>query len=322
VQPSHRMSAERDQPGPAEPSSLGERAGHGERAGVGERADAAAESAPGAEPSPREALTAPDAAQVVAIETRIERAMRREHPVVFWGTLLVPVLGWAILLVSAGVLRGKEFVLRILAITLLVEAVVGRFVILGGVEPGGAAAAGGSAAGAGSAAVGGAGDGIMLLSRIELFWLVAWIDLCVAMLFMYHATFIYRIWRIGPWLERVRDSSRAIVSRRPWLARFSVLGVIVYVGLPFLGSGAVLGSMLGQLLGLRRLTTLAAVMVGTLAGNTLMLLLAEVIMRVPFLREQHPGAILGGLVVGGLVVLAVQWQVVKRRNAGQAGGAG
>lgn len=255
--------------------------------------------------SVREALNAPDATAVVAIEGRIEQAMRREHPVVFWITLLIPVVGWAVLLATAALTRGKGFALKLLAITVVVEAVAGRFVILGGSHDGQAAAS------------------PLLLSRVELFWLVAWIDLCVCLLFLYHATFIYRIWRIGPWLERVRDTSRAIVARRPWLGRFSFVGVVLYVGLPILGSGAVLGSMLGQLLGLRRLTTLAAVMIGTLLGNSLMLLLAELIMRVPFLARQNPAVILASLVLFGAILLAVQWRLSRRVGpSARAGGGG
>jgi uncharacterized membrane protein len=253
----------------------------------------------GSEPvSVREALNAPDAVAVVAIEGRIEQAMRREHPVVFWITLLIPVVGWAVLLTTAALTRGKGFAIKLLAITVAVEAVAGRFVILGGSHEGQAESS------------------PLLLSRVELFWLVTWIDLCVCLLFLYHATFIYRIWRIGPWLERVRDTSRGIVARRPWLGRFSFVGVVLYVGLPILGSGAVLGSMLGQLLGLRRLTTLAAVMIGTLLGNCLMLLLAELIMRVPFLARQNPAVILGSLVLFGAVLLLVQWRLSRRARPG------
>lgn len=241
---------------------------------------------------PGEDVTTADA---VALERQIESRLKREHPVVFWVTLLVPVLGWVGLLAFLQATRGKQFVLKVLAITLLVEAVVGRFVIITG---------GGSAEGA-----------TVLLSRAELFWLVAWIDLCVATLFLYHATFIYRLWKVGPWLERVRNASRELLARRPLLGRFSFVGVVVYVGLPVLGSGAILGSMLGQLLGLRRLTTLAAVTLGTLLGNSLMLLLAEAVMSVPFLQRQHPAVLLGTLVVFAGVIGAVQWRMHRPRGA-------
>lgn len=252
----------------------------------------------------REALGAGTVGDVVELEEKVERELRREHPVVFWLTLLVPVLGWLGLVVGLMVWRGKAFALKVLGVAVLVEAVAGRFVILGG-------ARGNDAAGGG-----------LFMTRLELFWLVTWIDLTVAMLFLYHATFIFRIWRVGPWLERVRDASRGIVERRPWLGRFGFLGVTLYVGLPVLGSGAILGSMMGQLLGLSRVATLAAVMAGTLIGNALMLLLAEAIMRVPFLRRQHPGVLLGTVVAGGLVLLVVQWVYAGRLKPGAGKRAG
>ncbi len=244
----------------------------------------------------REALSAATAEQVVALERRVETALRREHPVVFWVTLLVPLVGWLGLVGVMVLTRGEQFAAKVLGLTVLIEAVVGRFVILTGAAGGG---------------------GAFLLTRTELFWLVAWIDATVATLFLYHATFIYRLWKVGPWLERLRDASRDLVARRPILGRFSFVGVVLYVGLPLISSGAVLGSMLGQLLGLSRLATLGAVLIGTLLGNSLMLLLAEVVMSVPFLQRQHPGVLLGSLVLFGVVLAFVQWRL-SRRGRGAA----
>lgn len=255
--------------------------------------------------TPREALGAGTVREVVELEEKVERVLRREHPVVFWLTLLIPALGWLGLIVGLTVWRGKVFALKVLGVAVLVEAVAGRFVIIGGAH--------------GNDAV----SGGLFMTRLELFWLVTWIDLTVAMLFLYHATFIFKIWRVGPWLERIRDASRGIVERRPWVGRFGFLGVTLYVGLPILGSGAILGSMMGQLLGLSRLATLAAVMAGTLIGNALMLILAEAIMRVPFLRQQHPGVLMGTVVAVGLVLLVVQWRYSRRlgpRAGKRAGG--
>lgn len=246
-------------------------------------------------PTPRDALVAPSASEVVALETTIERVLKREHPLVFWTTLLIPLLGWTALVALLTLSRGKEFALKILALTIVIEAVAGRFIILGGAHGEQAAAA------------------TVLLTRIELFWLVAWIDFTVSILFLYHASFIYRIWKIGPWLESIRDTSRAIVAKSPWLGRFSFLGVVLYVGIPFLGSGAIFGSMLGQLLGLSRFASLLAVLIGTLLGNAFMLVLAEVIMQVPFLRQQHPLVLLGVVVGIGLVVIVLQWRYARRR---------
>jgi uncharacterized membrane protein len=237
------------------------------------------------------------------MEEAAEQTLKREHPAVWWVSLCLPVLGSAVILGVLGALRGNQFLLKVLALVVVIEAVVGRFVILGG-------------AAADSPQI------EMFLTRVELFWLVAWIDFCVATLFLFHAGFVFRLWRIGPWLERVRGSSREIVRRHPWVGRFSFLGVVVYVGLPFLGSGAILGAMLGQLSGLRRSSTLAAVMIGTLLGNSLMLLLAEALMRVPMFREANPWVILGAVLVVGGVVLGVNWKLADRLSRKPSGGAG
>ena len=78
-----------------------------------------------------------------------------------------------------------------------------------------------------------------------------------------------RLRGVGPWLKRVHERAAEVLAEYPGLRRTAFWGVVLFVFLPLPGTGAVGGTFAGQLLGLSRTTTLAAILIGS--GVTLLL---------------------------------------------------
>lgn len=108
------------------------------------------------------------------------------------------------------------------------------------------------------------------MTAIELAIMVFLMDLWVAYCFAYNLHHVYRIPRVGPWLERLQGYCRYWLSRQPWMRRWAFTGVMLFVMFPLTGTGAPGGSILGRIVGLRARTTLFAIALGSTLGCGLM----------------------------------------------------
>ncbi len=81
----------------------------------------------------------------------------------------------------------------------------------------------------------------------------------------------------GPWIGRFRDSGDEFMKKRPWLARWRVLGVAFFVFLPFQGTGGVGATIVGMMMGLASWEILLALAVGGSAECLLFALGSELV---------------------------------------------
>ncbi len=108
------------------------------------------------------------------------------------------------------------------------------------------------------------------MTALQLALLVFLMDMWVAYCFAYNLHHVYRIPRVGPWLERLQRYCRYWLSRQPWMKRWAFTGVMLFVMFPLTGTGAPGGSILGRIVGLRPGTTLFAIALGSTLGCGLM----------------------------------------------------
>jgi uncharacterized membrane protein len=71
-----------------------------------------------------------------------------------------------------------------------------------------------------------------------------------------------RIPRLGPWISRFLASGDEFMKKRPWLARWRMLGVAFFVFLPFQGTGGVGATIVGMMVGLSPGEILLAIAIG------------------------------------------------------------
>jgi uncharacterized membrane protein len=108
------------------------------------------------------------------------------------------------------------------------------------------------------------------MSALELAILVFCMDLWVAYCFAYNLHHVYRVPRLGPWLERLQRYCRYWLSHQRWMKRWAFTGVMLFVMFPLTGTGAPGGTILGRIVGLRPATTLFAIAMGSTLGCSLM----------------------------------------------------
>jgi len=105
--------------------------------------------------------------------------------------------------------------------------------------------------------------------------LVIWVlDTCTVLVVVYGFEGLYRFAYLRRALDRVRSNVSLVLVAYPRIRRGAVVGVVLFVLFPIAGTGAMVGSFLGILLGLHRHVLIAAVSAGGLLGGMFMAVLA------------------------------------------------
>ncbi|MCQ8894666.1 MAG: small multi-drug export protein [Methanolinea sp.] len=124
---------------------------------------------------------------------------------------------------------------------------------------------------------------------------LALLDVLTSLFMILNFRFALRIPVLGPWISTFLDSGEEFMKKRPWISRWSVLGVAFFVFLPFQGTGGVGATLVGVLVGLSPSRILLAVAIGASAECLLFALGSDIIWRL----------ILENLAFGAGVALAV-----------------
>ncbi len=225
-----------------------------------------------------------------------EADFRREHPWVWGGTLFGPIVLTSVLLAGLYYYAGWAFATRLVSNTAFALWLVGRFIILSGAE-------------------GGVNDFEGALSSFQLFLLMCYLDVMMALILAFHIGFLFRLPFIGPRVAALVTDGHFILDAQPWMRRATFIGLIVFVGFPLAATGSVGGSIFGRLLGLSRPATFLGICIGSLIGNGLMYWFADIID--PWIDKDSNLIRFGGIAAILLIVIVLErrYQTLRRRFA-------
>jgi len=170
------------------------------------------------------------------------RALELQQPMLSRVHLVLPFL----IIVGAYVVLGFLGVAGRFTVAGLAALPVGKFIILAGAV------------------------GEMPLNQWQLAAMVVAMDTWVAYVLAYNLHHVYKIPRVGPWLHDVQNYCRYWLHEMPWIRRWAITGVALFVMFPLSGTGAPGGALLGRIVGLRPRVTLMAVFAGSLIGCGIM----------------------------------------------------
>ncbi|HDM67005.1 MAG TPA: hypothetical protein ENG62_01285, partial [Thermoplasmatales archaeon] len=95
---------------------------------------------------------------------------------------------------------------------------------------------------------------------------VAFVDIIVALFLLWNYDFAKKIPFIGPFMEKVESIGKTSSSKYSWVKPLRFIGIVLFVMVPFQGSGGLVGSILGRLIGMTPLNTFLAITTGSITG--------------------------------------------------------
>lgn len=100
-------------------------------------------------------------------------------------------------------------------------------------------------------------------------------DVSTAVIMLANMHLLYKIPALGKRLAAARKAGYKVLHTHKWMRRAAEVGVVVFVSLPFQGTGAVLAVFLGRILGLSRRVIVVCIALGAATGASAIALLAN-----------------------------------------------
>jgi len=124
---------------------------------------------------------------------------------------------------------------------------------------------------------------------------IAFVDIVVCLFLIWNFDLAKKLPFIGSGIRRVQLKGGQILESMPWVERLTFIGIVIFVMIPFQGSGAFAGTILGRAVGLSVVANLLAVGLGALIGSALIAL--SIVYGLGFLGYLAP------IQIAGLVIL-------------------
>jgi uncharacterized membrane protein len=143
------------------------------------------------------------------------------------------------------------------------------------------------------------------LSPYALAALVVLGDLATALILLFNVHLFFKIPKLGLHMRRAQRSGHEVLRKHKWIRTISWLGLASFVAVPFQGTGSVLGVFIGRILGLTRMSIVAAIIAGASIGSFGLAALAGILGKT---QQEHIQQISGhpylvAAIIGGVLII-------------------
>ena len=106
---------------------------------------------------------------------------------------------------------------------------------------------------------------------------VAFIDIVVALFLVWNYDLAKKIPFIGKFMQKVEDVGKSSSDKYRWIKPLRFIGIVLFVMVPFQGSGGLVGSIIGRLVGMKPWTIFVGISIGAIIGCVLIAYFSEAI---------------------------------------------
>ncbi|MEA3457122.1 MAG: small multi-drug export protein [Candidatus Thermoplasmatota archaeon] len=144
---------------------------------------------------------------------------------------------------------------------------------------------------------------------------IAFVDIIVALFLVWNYDFAKKVPLIGHFIAKVETIGRKSSSKYSWIKPLRFIGIILFVMVPFQGSGGLVGSIVGRLIGMKPWNIFFAISVGAVTGCLMIGYFADAILSV-FVTN----FLLGVLIIVILLIIAIMAIAYKTVNKNKENG--
>ena len=138
---------------------------------------------------------------------------------------------------------------------------------------------------------------------------IAFVDIIVALFLVWNYDLAKKIPLIGNFIGRIETIGRKSSNKYNWVKPLRFIGIILFVMVPFQGSGGLVGSIVGRLIGMKPWNIFFAILMGAVAGCLMIAYFSDVILSI-FIRN----FLLGLLIILIILTLSIMFIAYKTMN--------
>jgi len=109
---------------------------------------------------------------------------------------------------------------------------------------------------------------------------IAFVDIIIALFLLWNYDLAKKIPLIGKFMVKVENLGKNSSDKYSWIKPLRFIGIVLFVMVPFQGSGGLVGSIVGRLIGMKPLNTFFAISIGAIVGCLLIAYFADAILSV------------------------------------------
>jgi len=98
---------------------------------------------------------------------------------------------------------------------------------------------------------------------------IAFVDIIVALFLVWNYDLAKKIPIIGKFMIKVEEKGNTAEEKYGWIKPLRFIGIVLFVIVPFQGSGGLVGSIVGRLFGMKPWNTFFAICLGAIIGTLL-----------------------------------------------------
>lgn len=136
---------------------------------------------------------------------------------------------------------------------------------------------------------------------------IAFVDIIVALFLLWNYDFAKKIPLIGKFMIKVENIGKSSSDKYGWIKPLRFIGIVLFVMVPFQGSGGLVGSILGRLVGMKPRNTFFAISIGAITGCLLIAYFADAILSV-FVKN----ILLGVLIIIIILVIGIMVLIYRK----------
>jgi uncharacterized membrane protein len=129
---------------------------------------------------------------------------------------------------------------------------------------------------------------------------IAFVDMVVALFLVWNYDFAKKIPLVGKFIMKIEQRGKLSEEKYGWVKPLRFIGIMLFVMVPFQGSGGLVGSIVGRLIGMKPWITFLAITLGAIIGCMLIAFFAQA-----FLIFAEINTILTILLIVVLAVIAL-----------------
>lgn len=143
---------------------------------------------------------------------------------------------------------------------------------------------------------------------------IAFVDIVVALFLVWNYELAIKIPLIGRFMKKVEQIGQVSSGKYSWIKPLRFIGIVLFVMVPFQGSGGLVGTILGRMIGMKPWNVFLGVCVGAISGSLLVAYFADMIKSV-FIQNMLMGMfIVILLLIIGIMIWVYRIMNKKKKN--------